>query len=88
MADFIGRTLGNYRIDTLLGEGGIGSVYKGFDLSLQRDVAIKLIHPHLARRADFQQRFIQEARLMARLDHLGIVKVYMRSMVFSLWLDK
>jgi serine/threonine-protein kinase len=77
MADLIGRTVGSYRIERLLGEGGMGSVYQAYDLSLERMLAIKFIHPHLARRLDFQQRFIQEARLMARLDHPGIIKVYM-----------
>ena len=77
MIDPTGKMLGNnYRIDRILGEGGMGTVYQGYDLSLQRTVAIKLIPPHLARRADFRERFVQEARLMARLDHPGIVKVY------------
>jgi serine/threonine protein kinase len=74
--DFLGKTLGSYRIDRLLGEGGMGAVYQAFDLTLQREVAIKLIHPHYARRSEFRERFTQEARLMARLDHPGIVKVY------------
>src|SRR5215216_4560557 len=73
--DLLGKTLSNYRIDRLLGEGGMGAVYQAYDLSLQRDVAIKLIHPHFARRPDFRERFLQEARIMARLDHPGIVKV-------------
>lgn len=77
MTDLIGQTIGSYRIDRLLGEGGMGSVYQAYDLSLERVVAIKFIHPHLARRLDFQQRFIQEARIMARLDHPGIIRVYM-----------
>ncbi|HEY3477091.1 MAG TPA: protein kinase, partial [Anaerolineales bacterium] len=76
MTELIGKTLGNYRMDRLLGEGGMGSVYQAYDLALQREVAIKLIHPHLARREDFRERFIQEARMMARLDHPGIVRVY------------
>src|SRR5215217_2126961 len=74
--ELLGKTLGNYRIDRLLGEGGMGAVYQAYDLALQRDVAIKLIHPHLARQPAFRERFMQEARLMARLDHPGIVRVY------------
>ena len=72
----VGQTLGNYRIDRLLGEGGMGAVYQAYDLSLQRDVAIKLIHPHFARQPNFRERFLQEARVMARLDHPGIVNVH------------
>lgn len=74
--DLLGKTLGNYRIDRLLGEGGMGAVYQAYDLSLQRDVAIKLIHPHFARQPNFRERFLLEARVMARLDHPGIVKVH------------
>ena len=74
--DLLGKTLGNYRIDRLLGEGGMGAVYQAYDLSLQRDVAIKLIHEHFARMPNFRERFIQEARLMASLNHPGIVKVF------------
>ena len=74
--NLVGKTLGNYRIDRLLGEGGMGAVYQAYDLSLQRDVAIKLIHPHFARQPNFRERFLQEARVMARLDHPGIVKVH------------
>ncbi len=74
--DLLGKTLGNYRIDRLLGEGGMGAVYQAYDMALQREAAIKLIHPHLARQPAFRERFMQEARLMARLDHPGIVKVF------------
>src|SRR5688572_13222861 len=74
--NLFGKTLGNYRIDRLLGEGGMGAVFQAYDLSLQREVAIKLIHRHLARRPDFRERFIHEARVMARLNHPGIVRVY------------
>jgi serine/threonine protein kinase len=74
--DLLGKTIGNYRIDCLLGEGGMGEVYQAHDLSLQRDVAIKFIHEHIARRPNLRERFLQEARLMAHLDHPGIVKVF------------
>jgi eukaryotic-like serine/threonine-protein kinase len=77
MMELVGTTLGSYRIDRLLGEGGMGAVYQAYDLSLQRDVAIKIIHPHFARRPEFRERFMQEARIMARLDHPGIVKVFL-----------
>jgi serine/threonine protein kinase len=74
--ELIGKTLARYKIISLLGEGGMGAVLKAHDVTLQRDVAIKIMHPHFARRPDFQERFLQEARTAARLDHPGIVKVY------------
>lgn len=74
--NLVGTMLANYRIDRLLGEGGMGTVYQAYDVSLQRDVAIKLIHPHLASQPSFVDRFVQEARMMARLDHPGIVRVF------------
>jgi serine/threonine protein kinase/Tol biopolymer transport system component len=72
----VGQSLDRYKITKLLGEGGMGSVYKGFDLTLQREVAIKIMHAQFARQPDFQERFLQEARTEARLDHPGIVKVF------------
>ena len=74
--ELVGKILGNYRIDRVLGAGGMGEVYQAYDLSLQRDVAIKHIHPHIVRRINIRTRFLQEARIMAQLDHPGIVKVY------------
>ena len=71
-----GQTIGKFRILKLLGEGGMGEVYQALDPDLQREVAIKVLHPHFARQPNFHQRFIQEARVAARMDHPGIVKVY------------
>jgi serine/threonine protein kinase len=76
MEDIIGKTLGRYKILALLGEGGMGAVYKAHDLTLQRDVAFKIMHPHFARQGDFKERFLQEARVAARLDHPCIVQVF------------
>ncbi len=72
----VGRSLNRYRLDKLLGEGGMGAVFKAHDVTLTRDVAIKIMHPHVARRPDFRDRFLQEARTAAKLDHRGIVKVF------------
>lgn len=72
----IGQTLNRYQIVALLGEGGMGSVYQARDPRLQRDVAIKVMHPHFARQPSFRERFDQEARTAARLDHPGIVKIF------------
>lgn len=76
MDQLIGQTLDRYQILSLLGQGGMGAVYKGRDLTLQRDVAIKVMHPQYARQKDFQERFLQEARTAARLDHPSVVQVY------------
>ena len=76
MTSLIGQRIGPYRIDTLLGEGGMGAVYRATDLNLQRLVALKVTHPHLAKQADFRDRFMQEARAAARLKHPSIVDIY------------
>src|SRR5512133_45000 len=74
---WIGRTLGNrYRIDALLGQGGMSAVYKATDPNLKRVVAIKLIHPHLSTDSSFLQRFESEASAVASLRHSNIVQVY------------
>jgi serine/threonine protein kinase len=72
----VGQTLGRYKIISLLGGGGMGSVYKAHDLTLQRDVAIKIMHPHVARMPNFRERFLQEARTAAQLDHPSIIQVF------------
>ena len=76
MNHLIGKTLDRYQITALLGQGGMGGVYKARDTMLKRDVALKVMHGHLAQQTVFQQRFLQEAQAAANLDHPGIVKVY------------
>ena len=72
----IGRVIEEkYRIDEMIGEGGFALVYKGFDLSLKRPVAIKVLK-HGNTDDAFLGRFIQECESMARMDHPGIVTVY------------
>lgn len=74
---WIGHTLnGRYRIDELLGQGGMSSVYKATDPNLRRVVAIKLIHTHLSNNPDFVRRFEEEAAAVAQLRHPHIVQVY------------
>lgn len=73
----VGKTLDQaYRIDARLARGGMGAVYKGHDTSLDRDVAIKVMHPHFADDPAFCARFRQEARAIASLNHPGVVQVY------------
>jgi Tol biopolymer transport system component/tRNA A-37 threonylcarbamoyl transferase component Bud32 len=76
MQELVGQSLDRYRLEILLGEGGMGAVFKARDITLQRDVAVKVMHPHVARQPNFRERFLQEARSAARLDHPGVVKVY------------
>ncbi len=76
MEQLIGYTLNRYKIISLLGEGGMGAVFKAHDLTLQRDIAIKVMHAHFAHQSDFQERFLQEARTTAKLDHSNIVQVF------------
>ncbi len=76
---FIGRQLGDYRIIGVIGRGGMASVYRGYDVHLQRYAAVKVIGAHLVTDADhedYRQRFLREARAIARLNHPNIVGVY------------
>jgi serine/threonine protein kinase len=74
---WIGRTLSaRYRIDAMLGQGGMSAVYKATDPNLKRVVAIKLIHPHLSIDPSFVMRFESEASAVASLRHPNIVQVY------------
>ncbi len=76
MDDLVGRQLDNYSIDAKVGDGGMGAVYRATDLTLDRPVAMKVMHGDLAGDPAFQQRFLQEARAAARLVHPSIVRVY------------
>ena len=68
--------LPGYEITALLGRGGMGAVYKGTQLSLDREVAIKLLPPDLGADPDFQARFRREAKSMAKLNHPNIVQIF------------
>lgn len=72
----IGTILGNYRILKKIGEGGMGSVYLARDLSLEREVAIKIIAPELARNPALMARFRVEAIAQAKLNHTNIVTIH------------
>jgi len=72
----VGRLLGVYRIDAVLGRGGMGEVFRAVDTRLGREVAIKVIAPELAADADRQRRFLQEARAVSALNHPNIVTLY------------
>jgi serine/threonine-protein kinase len=72
----IGKILGNYRMLKKIGEGGMGAVYLARDLSLEREVAIKVISPELARNPKLMTRFRVEAIAQAKLNHSHIVTIH------------
>jgi serine/threonine protein kinase len=73
----IGEALGDrYRIESVLGAGGMATVYRARDLRLQRAVAVKVLSPNLATDATVSRRFEQEARFLAAVSHPSIVSVY------------
>jgi ABC-type transport system substrate-binding protein len=71
-----GTELAGYRVDVLLGRGGMGVVYRALDLALDRNVALKLLAPELAEDVRFRERFLRESRLAASLDHPAIIPIY------------
>jgi serine/threonine protein kinase len=71
-----GITFAGYRIESLVGRGGMGVVYRAMDLSLERPVALKMIAPELAEDAHFRTRFLREPRLAASLDHPNVIPIY------------
>ncbi|MFI5234945.1 MAG: serine/threonine-protein kinase [Gemmatimonadales bacterium] len=71
------RALGDdYELLSQLGTGAFGRVYKVRDLHLEREVALKILHPHLTADPSVVERFRREAQLAARLNHLNIVDIY------------
>ena len=69
-------TIGPYRIVARVGAGGMGEVFKAWDPRLERDVAIKLLHPEMAGDPDRQRRLVAEGRAASALNHPSIVRVY------------
>src|SRR5262245_38680805 len=80
MTDVVGITsgmrVGGYRVDELIGRGGIGQVHPAFDDRLERNVALKILAPGLADEAPFRERLLRESRLAASLDHPNVIPVY------------
>lgn len=67
---------GRYRVDEVIGQGGMAKVHRGYDLTLGRQVAIKILDPELARDTAFRTRFRLEAQAASRMSHPSIVRVY------------
>ncbi|MDH7473049.1 MAG: protein kinase [Anaerolineae bacterium] len=76
MADLVGQTLGSYRIVEQIGIGGMATVYKAYQPSMDRYVAVKVLPAVLSRDPAFLKRFQREARVVARLEHKHILPVY------------
>jgi WD40 repeat protein/serine/threonine protein kinase len=71
-----GQTIKGYKILERIGSGGFGAVYRAYQTTLGREVAVKVILPGLSNQPEFIRRFEQEAQLVARLEHLHIVPLY------------
>lgn len=69
-----GKQILNYRIEELIGKGGMGSVYLASNINIDHKVAIKILAPHLANNDEIKRRFEREAKTLATLDHQNIVK--------------
>lgn len=77
MDKYIGKRLdGRYEIRELIGVGGMANVYKAYDLSAQRVVAVKILREEYMDNEDFLRRFRNESRAISLLSHPNIVKVY------------
>lgn len=72
----IGKVINNYRITDFIDEGGMGTVYKGINIKLERPVAIKILHPNLTSNIQFRERFLNEARILAKLSHTNIINIF------------
>jgi serine/threonine-protein kinase len=75
--DLTGITLGDFQVERLLGRGGMGQVYLATQLSLNRPVALKVLHPRLLSNPAYLSRFTTEAKAVAKLNHPNIVHIYM-----------
>ncbi|HBX70653.1 MAG TPA: hypothetical protein DEH25_15060 [Chloroflexi bacterium] len=76
MENLTGKNLGKYKLEELVGRGGMADVYKGYHPNLKRYVAIKVLHQHLNFKEDYLERFKREAAAVAQLRHYNIVQVY------------
>ena len=76
MPDWLGKTIGRVRIDKYLAHGGMAEVYLGTHLTLDRQVAVKVLHSYIEENSDLLARFHREARVVAGLRHPNIVQIY------------
>ena len=76
MQSLIGQTLGQHKIIEKIGEGGMATVFKAHQSGLNREVALKVLPPHIAEKEGFAERFIREAEAIGNLHHPNILPVY------------
>ena len=76
MSDLSGKTLGNFELEEKIGAGGMGEVYRARQISLDRQVAVKILPAALANDEDFCARFEREAKAAASLIHPNVIQVY------------
>nr|MBA3530963.1 serine/threonine protein kinase [Ardenticatenales bacterium] len=74
--ELIGRRLGQYEVQALIASGGMAELYRGFDVNLERQVALKVLSEEATAQPDVAERFRREARLLASLRHPHIVQIY------------
>ena len=72
----LGREMGRYRIESIIGSGGFATVYRAIDLALERPIALKVVDPTAHRNPTIGRRFVLEGRAVASLDHPAVVPVY------------
>jgi serine/threonine-protein kinase len=72
----VGYTIGKCKLLRICGRGAMGTVYKGTHQGLDIEVAVKILPPHLALNSNLVERFLREAKLAARLNHVNTVRVY------------
>jgi serine/threonine protein kinase len=76
MNELAGQSLGGYQLEEEIGHGSMGMVYRGKQIALEREVAVKVLPHALARDASYVARFIREAQIIAGLNHPNIVQIY------------
>src|SRR5438105_4037443 len=70
------QAVGRYELRETLGTGGFATVYRAYDPVLDREVALKVVHPHLGRDERVRERFVREGRALARVRHPNVVQIH------------
>src|SRR5215471_7814888 len=76
MSDVIGQRLGDFQLQSLLGKGNTGTVYRAVRLSSGEPAAVKILHPHLMKHPGVHKRMLKQIEIAAALKHPGIAQIY------------